>query len=178
MKLQTETGNFWCGEYDTFGVCKDGYIWYDGVDSYGMARARDVGADFFPHVLSVAFQKNWTTPEELYIDSQKCAFTAESAEQYNATDLEIGCAVSSTLRGKKPSRAPFHNYAGGGASSNTHSSVSRTPRSASSICPSTWAQPSIPTTRVLCSSTAPLCWAGAWTTGTARHTFPSPTLDH
>lgn len=94
-KLETETGNFKCGDYDEYGVCKDnGYIYFDGTDSYGMARARDVGADFFPGVLSVAFQKNWTTPQELYLDAQGCAFKAETDEQTNATELDMGCAVS------------------------------------------------------------------------------------
>lgn len=94
-KLETETGNFKCGDYDDYGVCKDnGYIYFDGTDSYGMARARDVGADFFPGVLSVAFEKNWTTPQELYLDAQGCAFKAESQEQTNATELDMGCAVS------------------------------------------------------------------------------------
>lgn len=97
-KLETETGNFKCGDYDDYGVCKDnGYIYFDGTDSYGMARARDVGADFFPGVLSVAFEKNWTTPQELYVDAQGCAFKAESQEQTNATELDMGCAVSKVL---------------------------------------------------------------------------------
>lgn len=61
-----------------------------------MARARDVGADFFPGVLQVAFDKNWTTPQELYIDAQGCAFKAEE-EQTNATELDTGCAVSKAL---------------------------------------------------------------------------------
>lgn len=59
-----------------------------------MARARDVGADFFPGVLQVAFDKNWTTPQELYLDAQKCGFKAETDEQTNATELDMGCAVS------------------------------------------------------------------------------------
>lgn len=96
-KLEAETGNFKCGDYDGYGVCKDNkYIYFDGTDSYGMARARDVGADFFPGVLQVAFDKNWTTPKELYVDAQACAFKAEE-EQTNATELDTGCAVSQLL---------------------------------------------------------------------------------
>lgn len=94
-KLEAETGNFKCGGYDKYGVCNDNkYIYFDGKDSYGMARARDVGADFFPGVLQVAFDKNWTTPAELYLDAQKCMFKAETDEQTNATELDMGCAVS------------------------------------------------------------------------------------
>ncbi|KAK2598798.1 hypothetical protein N8I77_012185 [Diaporthe amygdali] len=96
-KLEAETGNFKCGDYDGYGVCKDNkYIYFDGTDSYGMARARDVGADFFPGVLQVAFDKNWTTPKELYVDAQACAFKAEEA-QTNATELDTGCASNTPV---------------------------------------------------------------------------------
>lgn len=126
-KLETETGNFKCGDYDDYGVCKDnGYIYFDGTDSYGMARARDVGADFFPGVLSVAFEKNWTTPQELYLDAQGCAFKAESQDQTNATELDMGCAVSEDP--PPPFRpAPIRTIA------NIHSPFSRIPLSVSLI---------------------------------------------
>lgn len=102
-KLETETGNFKCGDYDDYGVCKDNkYIYFDGTDSYGMARARDVGADFFPGVLQVAFDKNWTTPHELYVDAQGCAFKAEADTQTNATELDMGCAVSANSHTSPP----------------------------------------------------------------------------
>lgn len=74
-----------------------------------MARARDVGADFFPGVLQVAFDKNWTTPKELYVDAQACQFKAEE-EQTNATELDMGCAVSKPFSGSAvPSTEP-HCY--------------------------------------------------------------------
>jgi hypothetical protein len=80
-----------------------------------MARARDVGADFFPGVLQVAFDKNWTTPQELYHDAQKCAFKAEVDEQFNATELNMGCAVSDPW-----APCPFFELALSGIVAHTH----------------------------------------------------------
>ena len=111
-KLEAETDNFKCGDYDDYGVCTDNkYIYFDGTDSYGMARARDVGADFFPDVLQLAFDSNWTTPRELYIDSQACAFTGEE-QQTNATELDTGCVVSeiSETPLSVPPAAPIWDY--------------------------------------------------------------------
>ncbi|KAH8746898.1 hypothetical protein F5883DRAFT_437763 [Diaporthe sp. PMI_573] len=97
-KLEAETGNFKCGDYDNYGICKDNkYIYFDGTDSYGMARARDVGADFFPGVLQIAFDKNWTTPQELYLNAQECSFKAETDSQTNATELDMGCASNTPV---------------------------------------------------------------------------------
>ncbi|POS71604.1 hypothetical protein DHEL01_v210001 [Diaporthe helianthi] len=97
-KLENETSHFTCGGYDKYGFCNDNkYIFYDGKDSYGMARSRDVGADFFPDVLQVAFDRNWTTPQELFLDAQKCAFMVEVEQQANATELNIGCASNTPV---------------------------------------------------------------------------------
>ncbi|KAK1961343.1 hypothetical protein LY78DRAFT_662187 [Colletotrichum sublineola] len=59
-----------CSKLDEFGTC--GPIWYDGKDSYGLARAHDIGMDGITGILGQAFKNNWTTPSELYIDAQSC----------------------------------------------------------------------------------------------------------
>ncbi|TEA11923.1 hypothetical protein C8034_v006996 [Colletotrichum sidae] len=83
-------GPYDCSTLDsTLNTC--GPIWYDGKDSYALARANDIGMDRMEEILTIAFQKNWTTPHELYIDSQKCQGRNQS-ETFTVSDLELSCA--------------------------------------------------------------------------------------
>ncbi|TKW48828.1 hypothetical protein CTA1_7981 [Colletotrichum tanaceti] len=77
-----------CTHLDHFNTC--GPIWYDGKDSYGLARANDVGMDRMKEILDVAFAKNWTTPEELYIEAQSCQ-GRDSSGVFDVQDLSMGC---------------------------------------------------------------------------------------
>ncbi|WQF87596.1 hypothetical protein CDEST_12610 [Colletotrichum destructivum] len=77
-----------CTNLDQFNTC--GPIWYDGKDSYGLARANDIGMDRMKEILDVAFAKNWTTPHELYIDSQSCR-GKNGSEAFDAKDLMLSC---------------------------------------------------------------------------------------
>ncbi|KAK1561440.1 uncharacterized protein LY79DRAFT_574233 [Colletotrichum navitas] len=80
-----------CSKLDKFGTC--GPIWYDGSDSYGLARVNDIGMDRMEEILKTAFAKNWTTPHELYIDAQKCR-ARNSTEEFDIHDLSLTCLVS------------------------------------------------------------------------------------
>ncbi|UQC84881.1 uncharacterized protein CLUP02_10377 [Colletotrichum lupini] len=82
-------GPYDCTNLDTYGTC--GPIWYDGKDSYGLARANDIGMDQMKPILDVAFSKNWTTPHELYIDSQQCQ-GKNGSESFDVKDLSLSCA--------------------------------------------------------------------------------------
>ncbi|OBR10427.1 hypothetical protein CH63R_06119 [Colletotrichum higginsianum IMI 349063] len=77
-----------CTNLDQFNTC--GPIWYDGRDSYGLARANDIGMDRMKEILDVAFAKNWTTPQELYIDSQSCR-GRNGSEAFDVKDLTLSC---------------------------------------------------------------------------------------
>ncbi|OLN97094.1 hypothetical protein CCHL11_02143 [Colletotrichum chlorophyti] len=78
-----------CSTFDTYNTC--GPIWYDGKDSYGLARANDIGMDRMKEILDVAFAKNWTTPHELYIDAQSCRGKTGD-EAFDVKDLSLSCA--------------------------------------------------------------------------------------
>ncbi|TEA12299.1 hypothetical protein C8034_v006429 [Colletotrichum sidae] len=79
-----------CSRLDpTFNTC--GPIWYDGKDAYGLARANDLGMDRMEEIVKTAFERNWTTPHELYIDSQKCQ-GRNGSEAFDVSDLELSCA--------------------------------------------------------------------------------------
>ncbi|TQN67635.1 hypothetical protein CSHISOI_07893, partial [Colletotrichum shisoi] len=77
-----------CSKLDQFNTC--GPIWYDGKDSYGLARANDIGMDRMKTILDVAFAKNWTTPQELYIDTQACR-GKNGSEAFDVKDLTLSC---------------------------------------------------------------------------------------
>ncbi|KAK1985870.1 hypothetical protein LZ30DRAFT_707312 [Colletotrichum cereale] len=77
-----------CSKLDGSGTC--GPIWYDGMDSYGLTRASDIGMDRMEEILDVAFAKNWTTPKELYIDAQSCR-GKNASEAFDVTDLSLSC---------------------------------------------------------------------------------------
>ncbi|KAK1990782.1 hypothetical protein LX36DRAFT_663907 [Colletotrichum falcatum] len=77
-----------CSKLDEYGTC--GPIWYDGKDSYGLARAADIGMDAMQGLLSTVFQKNWTTPRELYIDAQSCQ-GKNASEAFDVQDLSLSC---------------------------------------------------------------------------------------
>ncbi|KAK2046743.1 hypothetical protein LZ31DRAFT_574354 [Colletotrichum somersetense] len=79
---------FDCSKLDEYGTC--GPIWYDGKDAYGLARADDIGMNNMQSIVTVAFQKNWTTPSELYIDSQSCQ-GKNGSEAFDVQDLSLSC---------------------------------------------------------------------------------------
>ncbi|KPM43744.1 hypothetical protein AK830_g2754 [Neonectria ditissima] len=83
---------FDCTKLDDDGIC--GPIWYDGKDSYGLAKADDIGMDQMEGILSVAFEREWTTPKELYIDPQSCR-GKNGTEAFDVEDLSLSC-VSNT----------------------------------------------------------------------------------
>ncbi|KAH6869760.1 hypothetical protein B0T10DRAFT_593244 [Thelonectria olida] len=83
---------FDCTTLNDKGIC--GPIWYNGKDSYGLARADDIGMDQMEGILTVAFERNWTTPEELYVDSQSCR-GKNGTEAFDVEDLTLSC-VSNT----------------------------------------------------------------------------------
>ncbi|KAK1598440.1 uncharacterized protein LY79DRAFT_586991 [Colletotrichum navitas] len=77
-----------CSKLDEYGTC--GPVWYDGKDSYGLARANDIGMDRMKDILDVAFKKNWTTPSELYIDAQSCQ-GKNGSEAFDVNNLSLSC---------------------------------------------------------------------------------------
>ncbi|KAK1981746.1 hypothetical protein LZ30DRAFT_719229 [Colletotrichum cereale] len=84
-----EINHFNCVKLDKFGTC--GPIWYDGKDSYGLARANDIGMDRMKEILDIAFEKNWTTPAELYLDPQNCQGKSAADKQFDPQSLNISC---------------------------------------------------------------------------------------
>ncbi|KAL0938589.1 uncharacterized protein CTRU02_205199 [Colletotrichum truncatum] len=78
-----------CSKLDDHSTC--GPIWYDGKDAYGLARANDIGMDRMQEILGTAFSKNWTTPRELYIDSQECQ-GKNGSDAFDVKDLSLSCA--------------------------------------------------------------------------------------
>ncbi|KAF4819672.1 hypothetical protein CGCSCA5_v004410 [Colletotrichum siamense] len=77
-----------CSKLDDKMTC--GPIWFDGKDSYGLAKANDIGMDRMKEILDVAFSKNWTTPSELYIDAQSCR-GKNGSEAFDVKDLTLSC---------------------------------------------------------------------------------------
>ncbi|KAK2008689.1 hypothetical protein LZ32DRAFT_539416 [Colletotrichum eremochloae] len=77
-----------CSNLDQFGTC--GPIWYDGSDSYGLARVSDIGMDRMQEILKTAFARNWTSPQQLYIDAQRCR-EKNSSQEFNVNDLTLSC---------------------------------------------------------------------------------------
>ncbi|KAK2050301.1 hypothetical protein LZ31DRAFT_581233, partial [Colletotrichum somersetense] len=77
-----------CSSLDQFSTC--GPIWYDGSDSYGLARVNDIGMDRMAEILKTAFSSNWTTPQELYIDAQKCR-ERNATQDFDVKDFSLSC---------------------------------------------------------------------------------------
>lgn len=61
-----------------------------------LTLSADIGMDQMKPILDVAFSKNWTTPHELYIDSQQCQ-GKNGSESFDVKDLSLSCAVSAHL---------------------------------------------------------------------------------
>ncbi|KAF4867779.1 hypothetical protein CGCSCA1_v013132 [Colletotrichum siamense] len=85
---QIPIGPYDCSKLGDKGTC--GPLWHDGKDTYGLAKANDIGMDRMQEILDTAFSKNWTTPAELYIDAQSCR-GKNGTEAFDTQDLTLSC---------------------------------------------------------------------------------------